>query len=120
MAFRKFGDIEYPVPGTDTAIEVLRPGARYQLVGTQFTRWEDPEKREPPTWSELLEEIHREKEVYDYYEWERNRQQEYPDLKDQLDMLYHDIKSGKINNGDWINTIELIKSRNPKPNNQAP
>ena len=35
-------------------------------------------------------------------------------------MLYHDIKSGKINNGDWINTIELIKSRNPKPNNQAP
>ena len=38
MAFRKFRDIEYPVPGTDTAIEVLRPGARYQLVGTQFTR----------------------------------------------------------------------------------
>ena len=120
MAFRKFRDIEYPVPGTDTAIEVLRPGAKYQLVGTEFTRWEDQEKREPPTWSELLEEIHREKEVYDYYEWERNRQQEYPDLKDQLDMLYHDIKSGKINNGDWINTIELIKSRNPKPNNQAP
>ena len=67
MAFRKFRDIEYPVPGTDTAIEVLRPGARYQLVGTQFTRWEDPERREPPTWSELLEEIHREKEVYDYF-----------------------------------------------------
>ena len=45
MAFRKFRDIEYPVPGTDTAIEVLRPGARYQLVGTHFTRGEDPERR---------------------------------------------------------------------------
>ena len=120
MAFRKFRDIEYPVPGIDTAIEVLRPGAKYQMVNTEFTRWEDSEGREPPTWSEMLTEVHRQREVYDYYSWERDREQQYPDLKDQLDMLYHDIKSGKINNGEWINTIDLIKSRNPKPNNPAP
>ena len=28
MAYRKFKGIEYPVPGVDTAINTLRPGAR--------------------------------------------------------------------------------------------
>ena len=31
MAFRKFNGTEYPVPGVDTAIEVLRPGCKYDL-----------------------------------------------------------------------------------------
>ena len=39
MAFRKFRDIEYPIPGVDTAIQVLRPGAKYDLINTTFLRW---------------------------------------------------------------------------------
>ena len=35
-------------------------------------------------------------------------------------MLYHDIKSGKINNGEWIKSIELIKDKYPKPENSEP
>ncbi len=50
MAFRKFRGIEYPVPGVDTAIAVLRPGAKYDLNNTTFSRWEDELGREPPTW----------------------------------------------------------------------
>ena len=42
MATRKFNDIEYPVPGIDTAIRTLRPYARWALSGNQtFTAWED-------------------------------------------------------------------------------
>ena len=44
-----------------------------------------------------------------------NREKEYPELKDQLDMLYHDIKSGNITNGSWIQAIDSIKEKYPKP-----
>ena len=48
MSFRKFKNIEYPVPGVDTAIEVLRPGARYDIScagGIFINEWEDDEGR---------------------------------------------------------------------------
>lgn len=117
---RKFKNIEYPVPGIDTAIEVLRPGAAWDMVGNKFDAWRDPEDRDPPSWAEIQEEIHREYKIYDYYEYERNRSKEYPDIKEQLDMLYHDIKSGNLNNGTWITAIDAVKENNPKPEGPAP
>ena len=30
-------------------------------------------------------------------------------------MLYHDIKSGNLNNGKWITAIDAVKERHPKP-----
>ena len=121
MSFRKFKNIKYPVPGVDTAIEVLRPGARYDLTcsgGIFINEWQDEEG--PPTSEEIGEEILREKEIYDYYEYERNRETKYPSVKDQLDALYHDLKSGNLNNGEWIKSIEKIKDDNPKPDTDPP
>ena len=123
MSFRKFKNIKYPVPGVDTAIEVLRPGARYDLTcsgGIFINDCQDEEGREPPTSEEIGEEILREKEIYDYYEYERNREKKYPSVKDQLDALYHDLKSGNLNNGEWIKSIEKIKDDNPKPETDPP
>jgi hypothetical protein len=40
----------------------------------------------------------------------------YPPLVEQLDMLYHDISNGNLNNGTWIETIKSIKEQFPKPN----
>lgn len=118
MTFRKFNDIVYPIPGVDTALEVLRPGARYDLncaAGINVTDWEDDENRLPPTSEEIGLEILREKKIYDYYEYERVREKEYPKIKDQLDQLYHDIKNGNLNNGEWIKSIDKVKMNNPKP-----
>ena len=123
MSFRNFKNIEYPVPGVDTAIAVLRPGARYDLScqgGIHFNEWQDDEGREPPTSEEIGAEILREKKIYDYYEYERNREKQYPSVKDQLDALYHDLKSGNLNNGEWIKSIEKIKEDNPKPETDPP
>lgn len=39
---------------------------------------------------------------------------EYPDIRDQLDMLYHDIKNGNLENGSWLQTIEAVKTKYPK------
>ena len=120
MAFRKFKGIKYPIPGVDTAIQTLRPGARWDMHNTKFLAWEDDEGREPPTWEEIEAEIVREVGIYNYYLYERNREEQYPHVKDQLDMLYHDLKSGNLNNGAWIAAIDAVKEKNPKPGEPEP
>ena len=45
---------------------------------------------------------------------------ELKEIKDQLDMLYHDLKSGNLNNGTWITAIDAVKERNPKPDAPEP
>jgi len=37
--------------GIDTAMHLLRPGAKWEISNTMFTRWEDP--RPCPTWEEV-------------------------------------------------------------------
>ena len=122
MAFRKFNNIEYPVPGLDTAIQYLRPGCKYDLSAENgsyhFLEWQHDSK--PPTKEEIQAELLREVGVYEYYVYERNREKQYPDLKEQLDMLYHDIMEDNLNNGRWIQTITDIKESNPKPDKPEP
>jgi len=43
-------------------------------------------------------------------EFEQKRLEAYPDIKNQLDMLYHDIKSGNLENGAWIKAIDAVKN----------
>ena len=120
MAYRKFKGIQYPVPGVDTAINTPRPGARWDLSNTTFVGWEDDEGREPPTWEEIQAEVVREVEIYNYYLYERNREKDYPSVKDQLDMLYHDLKAGNLNNGTWMTAIDTVKENHPKPEGPEP
>ena len=123
MAFRKFKDIEYPVPGVDTAIQVLRPGAQYDMIsrgGIIWNEWIDKEGREPPTNQETGLELIRQNKIYAYYEYERNREKQYPDIKEQLDNLYHDIKNNNLSDGEWIKSIDKVKSDNPKPDAPPP
>lgn len=120
MATRKFGNIEYLIPGVDSAIENLRPGARWDNNGKDIIEWEDDEGREPPTWEEIEEEVLRQFEVWNYFEYERNRSLEFPDVIEQLDMLFHDIENNNLNNGNWINAIRAIKKNNPKPDFPRP
>ena len=44
------------------------------------------------------------------------RQQEYPAIAEQLDMLFHDMTADKSDKtGDWYEAIEKVKDDNPKP-----
>ena len=120
MTTRKFKSIEYPVPGFDTAIQVLRPGARWTYEEGSIIQWEDPEGREPPSQEEIDVEMIREVDIYNYYLYERDREENYPDIKEQLDLLYHDIKNGNLNSGEWITAIDAVKNKYPKPTNPEP
>ena len=115
MATRILNGIEYPVPGIDTAIKILRPNARWELQNRNFAIWECDDGTEPPSWDEIIVEVQREVEIYNYYLYEREREKLYPNIKSQLDMLYHDVKNNKLENGTWIKTIDDIKSKHPKP-----
>lgn len=45
-----------------------------------------------------------------------NRIQEYPELGEQLDKLYHDMIANKLDTtGEWHKSIKAIKDANPKP-----
>ena len=51
MGFKRFGDVEYPIPGVDTAMEVLRPNARWSTTDVTLEEYEDDE------WDEETEEL---------------------------------------------------------------
>lgn len=43
----------YRLCGIDSAMHLLRPGARWEITNNKFTIWEDP--RPCPTWEEIEE-----------------------------------------------------------------
>ena len=47
--------------GVDVAMWKLRPGAEFQLEGTTFTQWSDPNGLQPPTWGEVMAQIEKDK-----------------------------------------------------------
>ena len=52
-----------------------------------------------------------------FYEYEGKRNRRYPDWRDQLDMLFKDIDSGKLGDAaktsSFYTTIKGIKDANP-------
>ena len=47
----------YTLFGVDTAMHLLRPGAKWEITGSSFTRWEDP--RPCPTWQEVQDTMNK-------------------------------------------------------------
>ena len=46
----------------------------------------------------------------------RARQESYPALGEQFDLLYHDMVAGKGDKtGEWFKAIKKVKDDNPKP-----
>lgn len=108
------------LPGVDTAIKYLRPDAKWDLYNRTFTRWECPNGSEPPAWEEVEAQVQRDVETYNYYLYARNREADYGDWKDQLNILYDDIKSGNLENGKWVQMVEAVKEKHPKPEGDPP
>lgn len=45
----------YRMYGIDTAMQMLRPGARWEISNRKITLWDDP--RPKPTWEEIVETL---------------------------------------------------------------
>ena len=53
--------------------------------------------------------------AYDNNKYQRDRAAEYKELKEQFDLLYHDMTAGKGDStGEWYKHIKAVKDANPK------
>ena len=53
--------------------------------------------------------------AYDNNEYQRTRAIAYPEVKEQLDLLYKDLVAGKVDaTGEWAKKIKKVKDDNPK------
>ena len=105
----------------NTVVEILAPSTeKFSFINGTFDEWENDYGMDPPTMEQMDEELDKQKEIYAYFEYERNREKNYPDGADQLDMLFHDIKNGNIENGSWVQSIQKVKDQFPKPEEPMP
>lgn len=52
-------------------------------------------------------------------QYKHDRQQAYPKISDQLDMLWHSIDSGTLDKtSDFYTTLKQVKDDNPKPSEE--
>lgn len=74
----------YRFYGVDVAIELLRPGAKWEMYNTTFTRWDDP--RPQPTWEEVKETMEKVKKFEESVNtiWLPEQQKK---MKDHYDLL---------------------------------
>ena len=53
---------------------------------------------------------------YDALAYQRTRAPLYAELKEQLDLLYHDMAADKGDKtGEWFKAVKKVKDDNPKP-----
>jgi len=66
-----------------------------------------------PTEKSLTDKLKQQQDDFDSKQYQRDRM--YPQLGEQLDLLFHDMTSGKGDKtGEWYKAIAKVKSDNPK------
>ena len=72
----------------------------------------------PVTWAEVVSAGDTLDAEYASQAYARNRKEEYPDLAEQLDMLWHAIDAGTLDDRDHRNKfysmLKKVKTDNPK------
>jgi len=96
-------------PNITDAIISLRPNIPFILENEDISKleWKDS-NTVPPTLEEIQNELNRLQQDFSSIEYKNLREKEYPNIKDQLDILYHEGYDG------WKKVIEDIKIKYPK------
>ena len=70
--------------------------------------------KDKPTEKSLTDALAKQQADFDANQYQRDRK--YPQLGEQLDMLFHDMTAGKgTKDGEWYKAIAKVKTDNPKP-----
>ena len=102
---------------TVDALGSLAPTAKFIVRGIESgedeIEWHDLEQAQPSK-AEIDAEVIRLQAEYDANQYQRDRQ--YPNLGEQLDMLFHDMTASKgSKTGEWYKAVAKVKADNPKP-----
>jgi hypothetical protein len=96
-----------------------KPEASYSITNNDYSTliWNSSEPK--PTLKELETKRDQMQADYDAKQYQRDRAQAYPELKEQLDLLWHAIDGGKFNvkskDTDFYKKLKAVKDANPKP-----
>ena len=103
-------------PTIGDAISSLCPKTNYSINDNKIVAWDICEKKSgetQPTDAEIDAELIRLQAEWTANQYQRDRQ--YPELGEQLDMLFHDMTAGKgSKTGEWYKAIAKVKTDNPK------
>ena len=70
----------------------------------------------PPTEAEIDSKFKSMLDEWEAKQYQRDRAEIYPKIKEQLDMLWHAIDSGTLDKtSDFYTTLKKVKDDNPKP-----
>lgn len=98
------------------ALLSLCPGAEWSISDNEYTKivWHSTDI-EQPTEQEISQEIARLQLDYENKQYQRERASNYPDIKEQLDMIWHAIDSGELDrNSNFYLALKSVKDSYPK------
>jgi hypothetical protein len=99
------------------AIVSLRPGCVWSMSENDHSTlfWHEANTSPAPTLDEVNAELERLNAVKSSNQYQKSRASEYPEIADQLDMLWHSMDSGEIpKSAAFYSAIKTIKDKYPK------
>ena len=98
------------------ALMSLMPNVRFSVEDNDFDKIEIQDVGVPaPFRQDIQNEIERLQAIEDATEYQHNRREQYPEIGDQLDMLWHSIDSGSLDKtSDFYLSLKSVKDDNPK------
>ena len=101
---------------TVKAVDILCPNADFNVLqppdGAISIRWNDLKGDTKPDQSTIDTKIAELKTAYNNNEYQRKRHVAYPNIREQLDLLYWDQVNGTSK---FKEAIAKVKADNPKP-----
>ena len=97
------------------ALASLVPTAEYGWNPTDGIFSWDSKDITQPTQSEIDAEVAKLREQWVKEQYKRDRENSFPTIQEQLDLLWHDIENGKLDTtGSFFQKIKSVKDANPK------
>jgi hypothetical protein len=97
------------------AILEINSNAKVAITNNDINQIEWLDGTTPISKADIQAKITELQTAYDNNEYQRDRASEYKELKEQLDLLYHDMTADKGDkSGEWYKHIKKVKDDNPK------
>jgi len=98
------------------AILKINPNAQVSVNGDDINQITWYEGTTPIPVADIQAKMVELQAEYEANQYQRDRAEEYPEIKEQLDKLFHDINNGTLDNtGEFFTAINTVKTNNPKP-----
>tara|TARA_R110001592_G_scaffold120604_1_gene325191 strand:- start:65 stop:379 length:315 start_codon:yes stop_codon:yes gene_type:complete len=96
-------------------ILAINPNAEFKIIDENFNTIEWLNGTTSISKSDIEAKQAELQTAYDAKEYQRDRSVAYAEIKEQLDLLYHDMAADKGDKtGKWFKAIKAVKDANPK------